>query len=44
MNHPNAKFDYTGHFHSEYEINLVINGRGERIVGTTSKSLRERIW
>ena len=33
MNHPNAKFDYTGHFHSEYEINLVINGRGERIVG-----------
>lgn len=33
MNHPHAKFDYAGHFHSEYEINLVINGRGERIVG-----------
>jgi len=33
MNHPNAKFDYAAHFHSDFEINLVIDGRGQRIVG-----------
>lgn len=33
LNHPDAKFDYAGHFHSDFEINLVLNGRGQRIVG-----------
>lgn len=33
MNYSNAKFDYACHFHSEFEINLVINGLGQRIVG-----------
>lgn len=33
MNHPDAKFDYAGHFHSDYEINLILNGKGQRIVG-----------
>lgn len=33
LNHPDAKFDYAGHFHSDYEINLILGGRGCRIVG-----------
>ena len=33
LNHPNAKFDYPVHYHSDYEINLVMNTYGERIVG-----------
>lgn len=33
LNHPQAKFDYAGHFHSDYEINLVLGGKGSRIVG-----------
>lgn len=33
LNHPHAKFDYAAHFHSDYEINMVIDGKGRRIVG-----------
>lgn len=33
LNHPNANFDYSVHYHPEYEINLVMNTSGERIVG-----------
>ena len=33
LNHPNADFVYPVHYHSEYEINLVINTCGKRIVG-----------
>jgi YesN/AraC family two-component response regulator len=33
LNHPNAKFDYAIHFHSDYEINMVLNTKGKRIVG-----------
>jgi AraC-like DNA-binding protein len=33
LDHPNAKFDYAVHYHSDYEINLVLNDRGKRIVG-----------
>ena len=33
LNHPHAKFDYAAHFHSDYEINMVINGKGKRILG-----------
>lgn len=33
LNHPSAKFDYPVHYHSEYEINLVIGSYGKRIVG-----------
>ena len=32
-NHPNAKFDYPIHCHPEYEINLVMNTSGTRVVG-----------
>ena len=33
LNHPNAKFDYPVHYHSDYEINLVMNASGTRVVG-----------
>lgn len=33
LNHLNAKFDFPVHFHPEYELNLVINSKGKRIVG-----------
>lgn len=31
--HPNATFDFPTHYHPEYEINLVENAKGKRIVG-----------
>lgn len=33
LDHPSAKFDYPVHYHSDYEINLVIDSFGKRIVG-----------
>lgn len=33
QNHFNAQFDYPLHYHPEYEINLVFNTHGQRIVG-----------
>lgn len=33
MNHQNAKFDFPVHFHPEYELNLVLNAKGKRIIG-----------
>ena len=33
LNHPSAKFDYPVHHHSDYEINLVIDTYGKRVVG-----------
>ena len=33
LDHPNAKFDYPVHYHTDYEINLVLNASGTRIVG-----------
>jgi len=33
LNHYNAKFDFPVHFHPEYEINLVLNSKGKRIIG-----------
>ena len=38
LNHPNAKFDYPVHYHTDYEINLVMNTFGERIVGDSIES------
>lgn len=38
MNHPNAKFDYPIHCHPEYEINLVMDTRGTRIIGEQENS------
>ena len=33
LNNPKAKFDYPIHFHSDYELNLVMNTSGKRIIG-----------
>ena len=33
LNNIQAKFDYPVHFHSDYELNLVLNTSGKRIVG-----------
>lgn len=33
LNHHQAKFDCPLHFHSDYELNLVMNTSGKRIVG-----------
>lgn len=41
LNHPNADFDYAVHYHPEYEINLVINTYGERIVGDSVESFKD---
>ena len=35
LNYTDASFGYMPHYHSEYELNLVINSRGRRIVGDT---------
>lgn len=33
LNNRNAKFDYPIHFHPDFELNLVMNASGERIIG-----------
>lgn len=33
LNHLHAKFDFPVHFHPEYELNLVLNSKGTRIIG-----------
>lgn len=33
LNRNKAKFDYPVHFHTDYELNLVLNTSGKRIVG-----------
>lgn len=33
LNHPSAKFDYPVHHHSDFEINLVMDTYGKRMVG-----------
>ncbi|MFA5849923.1 MAG: AraC family transcriptional regulator [Bacteroidales bacterium] len=37
-NHKPAKFDYPIHFHSDYEINLVMNISGKRIIGDSMEN------
>lgn len=41
LNHPNAEFDYPVHYHSEYEINLVMGTNGQRIVGDSIEGYEE---
>jgi AraC-like DNA-binding protein len=33
LDHKHAKFDYPLHFHSDYELNMVLNTSGKRIIG-----------
>lgn len=37
LDHPNAKFDYPVHYHSDFEINLVINDEGTRVIGDSDE-------
>ena len=39
LNHPNASFDFPTHYHYEYEINLVMNFNGKRIVGDSIENI-----
>lgn len=41
LNHPNAKFDYPVHYHSDFELNLVIGSYGERVVGDSVENFSE---
>ena len=41
LNHPDAKFDYPVHHHSDFELNLVIGSYGERIVGDSVENISE---
>lgn len=33
LNHYNAKFDFPVHYHPEFELNMVLNSQGKRIIG-----------
>jgi AraC-like DNA-binding protein len=33
LDHHNAKFDFPIHYHPEFELNMVLNSRGKRIIG-----------
>lgn len=37
LNHPSAKFDYPVHHHADYEINLVLDTYGKRIIGDSEE-------
>lgn len=37
LDHINAKFEYPIHCHPEYEINLVINTKGTRVIGDSEE-------
>ena len=41
LNHPDAEFDYPMHYHSEYEINLVMGTNGQRMVGDSIEGFEE---
>ena len=38
LDHTNAKFEYPIHCHPEYEINLVINTKGTRVIGDSEET------
>lgn len=41
LDHPSAKFDYPIHYHSDYEINLVMDTYGKRVVGDSEEKFSE---
>jgi AraC-like DNA-binding protein len=41
LNNYDAKFDYATHFHSEYELNLVLNTKGKRIIGDSIENFKD---
>lgn len=41
LNHFNAKFDFPIHYHPEFELNLVLNSSGKRIIGDSIEEYGE---
>ena len=41
LNHYNAKFDFPVHFHPEFELNMVLNSQGKRIIGDSIQDYNE---
>jgi AraC-like DNA-binding protein len=41
LNNKQAKFDYQIHFHSDYELNMVCNTSGKRIVGDSVEEFHD---
>ena len=41
LNHYNAKFDFPVHYHPEFELNMVINSHGKRIIGDSIQDYDE---
>ena len=41
LDHTNAKFEYPIHCHPEYEINLVINTKGTRVIGDSEETFSD---
>ncbi|MFZ5941231.1 MAG: helix-turn-helix domain-containing protein [Bacteroidota bacterium] len=41
LNNKQAKFDYQIHFHSDYELNMVCNTSGKRIVGDSMEQFSD---
>lgn len=41
LNNKKAKFDYQIHFHSDYELNMVCNTSGKRIVGDSMEHFND---
>lgn len=41
LNHPKADFEYSVHFHSDFELNLVLNDSGKRIVGDSIENYQD---
>lgn len=39
LNHPSAEFDFPTHYHYEYELNMVSNFEGKRIVGDSVENI-----
>lgn len=41
LDHTNARFEYPIHCHPEYEINLVINTKGTRVIGDSEETFSD---
>ena len=41
LNHINAIFDFPVHYHPEYELNLVLNSSGKRIIGDSIQDFED---
>jgi AraC-like DNA-binding protein/quercetin dioxygenase-like cupin family protein len=42
LNNYHAKFDFPVHYHPEYELNLVFNSKGKRVIGDSVTEYKDR--